>query len=1811
MNEDKLQEHGLEIEEAGETITPTMTPADSLTTEDPGVRIEQADSERMGDTQSIIEKLEDKEEHPGEKAHLDTSVNEDHIKEEEKMYSNLHQVISFSNELEKMQIVKLQSEEKIDLNSAEIESFGDPNAKNFPGFKVGSDCSQEKEINDKLSCGSTKEIPKSLFNDRTPRFGVPNMVASSSKDIQKTKEQDFEGYKQLMNQKVKTLESSMKELQSIVQAKDKEISDLKATLTVITFRELDENEPKDGTKQNVSLDCFEDKDSGKIIDVALLLKEKERRILELEAEIGKLKPSSSKFLDHDSRQHSSTRKLSEQFDDRIEENKRKKSISFDIPDFPSDVKKKVLPKPCEKCHELELELKNQASKFAFELECAFAARHVYERDNQSLQKLNAELKKQVDESKSQSPMIKILPDESQDKKRSVHSHPDINSNLMVVPINLGITKTKSEEKKDDRFAGSPDAINYNLYHSNPLLSIFKSKSDNSNHEKAENGAENAKHPSSNFSEEKDTSKLLGARLEAEAQRWKEQVSKLKAALQEEKKIRKEREAEVVRKFHALRKKHEATCLNLNQLKADKFSLLSMVVQFDEQANKEAHDPASRSEFALEQARHQIANLTESNHKMDKELDSKHAKIGLLTKEVTALKEQLSSGEGSPSQELKAKELQHQIKEKIEENASLQYRLQSVFDIVKKKQEDEEALTNKLRNLVDYIKACLEFEDAGKSPSPQSELKGEVEEVISPHPMSFYSNRSKSEADFDHKELIALHEELERLVPELIKRYSEVNLQLTTHQNQSRHEDITDENSKQEKAVEVKLFEPDKDFSNKGSNKGVKSQPGAHEIEVSKDQEQSQHEAKKENRLLGSKKDFIDSLQKLVVNEDDGDFYSQHECSIDHIDSVKSGCASPDFGVNRKTKKNEESNMFGDKILVNNDLLLEPRHVTSSFEPPMPIFADIRDSELGVLKGKIEELETEKAEKLEESQILKRELDELRDRLTQTEQKLMMIENTKEEALKEQVEREQELAVEPKEDLPDLLLTSPEEKNNDSRVLADTSELTIEEKEFDWKGALWKCYLAAVRNECDEHSEHLKIRELAGYIIERINDLHEKSEELKAESLRLNESLVRKDKRLEKLIDETNQAEDIIKELVEKCDKLEQELGKNPKEADIPLEEMSVSDFLHSSKKDNIPQTPIKDSSSELLILKDKNALLEEKISSLEKIRKAQSNILDSLIREIVSYQTLMKNDRDKNPSVHLALSILDKILKVLDLPSEAENNKPTFEAGDTAMFVAGDRTKEDGFGAESQPEKEFNGLPSFGAPMRLQEDPHQNKEFLKTEKKIEKDVPSETNRSKSIRQIRLEVEAHNSKVRQMSVELSSRKKESRFSSESSYESTPIPKLLVFQSTEKLQRIDVQHKYDSEHAPHNIQGRLDFDSVHPQELGQRQIFMRKPSSKKLTTYPDQYNSIPAQLSNNQPVDATPPKYKNKIDSMEEIIRQLKERIEQNLFKINLMEQKEKIILRELEDHKLEMNTLKKQLKTSKGSVVSSAFKTDEKKIIHVKPQADKWSISLTNKPARANRQTINTSSKSPSRHQGDKSQYYIDSEDTYGIQLENDPRQSSSSVQKGEFLKKIEKSLVMIQVKLMELINKNYVSTSSEATSLHRDMKLRLTSVLDVADRLLAELHKSKDQELVQVSNDPQSFGDENLNDPTWSTVKNCIDNIKGFADKGKGLGDTYVQLDEAALKLFKCLGSKSKSPAMIKIKDFLKMSESEKAKIAADSLLKAPKIGREKIIAYSSKLVDIARKEHENLQKLVNDRRVKLGQLCITCGESLATLFPV
>lgn len=55
------------------------------------------------------------------------------------------------------------------------------------------------------------------------------------------------------------------------------------------------------------------------------------------------------------------------------------------------------------------------------------------------------------------------------------------------------------------------------------------------------------------------------------------------------------------------------------------------------------------------------------------------------------------------------------------------------------------------------------------------------------------------------------------------------------------------------------------------------------------------------------------------------------------------------------------------------------------------------------------------------------------------------------------------------------------------------------------------------------------------------------------------------------------------------------------------------------------------------------------------------------------------------------------------------------------------------------------------------------------------------------------------------------------------------------------------------------------------------------------------------------------------------------------------------------------------------------------------------------------------------------------------------------------LQKIEKGLVAVQMKLMELINKNYVLKSRESVSLHRDVTLRNIEINKLVDRLIESI----------------------------------------------------------------------------------------------------------------------------------------------------------
>ena len=55
------------------------------------------------------------------------------------------------------------------------------------------------------------------------------------------------------------------------------------------------------------------------------------------------------------------------------------------------------------------------------------------------------------------------------------------------------------------------------------------------------------------------------------------------------------------------------------------------------------------------------------------------------------------------------------------------------------------------------------------------------------------------------------------------------------------------------------------------------------------------------------------------------------------------------------------------------------------------------------------------------------------------------------------------------------------------------------------------------------------------------------------------------------------------------------------------------------------------------------------------------------------------------------------------------------------------------------------------------------------------------------------------------------------------------------------------------------------------------------------------------------------------------------------------------------------------------------------------------------------------------------------------------------------LQKIEKSLVTIQMKLMELINKNYVLKTRETVSLHRDFTMKNIEINKLVDRLLESI----------------------------------------------------------------------------------------------------------------------------------------------------------
>jgi hypothetical protein len=1300
------------------------------------------------------------------------------------------------------------------------------------------------------------------------------------------------------------------------------------------------------------------------------------------------------------------------------------------------------------------------------------------------------------------------------------------------------------------------------------------------------------------------------------------ISKLKETLQQERTYRHTIEKVFYGEIRSLEKKYSELSQKLAENIVDKGKLIDLLCEYEgKYFTKDESNAEVGQEFGkLKQKSHDLEIL---NSKLKHDIEALKREVEKRTEETTSLKKvNLEQIKIAHEESEKLKKCHSTIEEKTSEISNLNYRLQSVFDLLKKKQQDEEEASSNLKSMLSRIKEAMSNENQEIDVAPESFGKINRSMISQNAPLSFFSHKSKSETEFDHKDMATLYLDLETAVQDLLCQSS--HLKLLNRDLERKIEMCKKECSKfceENASIDGNLKEQqktqergDKVDSNKADKKGSY---GAEQLQ--------EGEGRESHSELGRQtQSFRDSLQRLDFGNFGTKDVDHHRAgsvmSLEGFHSSPNGRKSPCFGGNMKNYQ-------------------------------FPLFENSSER-LIELKQCLKGCEDEKAK--QESSTVDKETctdDLICQEISNIEKELpkpLSVQNQVGGLFMEEVVRDQEgvqaaafqdalqVNSDPK------YMTGGSEDGVEQHRNKQLSEEKIKEQEsfdlelgespdYDWRSALWKCYLASINNECDENSEHLKISELVPYVIEKINSLHSKIASLTESNNSLTESVMRKDNRLERLIEETNQAEEIINELLQKCDKLEKEVAQYSKAEEEKIPELTVSDFLNNittEKKDG------HDGNSD--DLNKKVECLEEKVDSLNRLNRAQGRVLDSLVKEIVAYQSILKSDKVRDESVELSLSILSKILRVLDGPTEGK----LVESENYEQSLINQKTEKSSE-QEFEPRRDLNlksesckdPVPNFGVMVT-------HNVFATSQNLGPPEISMNTNsqeRSKSIRQIREQVEAQKTRIQQLSSEMSSRKQAKLLSVDGSPEISPCRNLLVHfnssKANEKDQKDKVQltRQYGSESNVREPGLKCKFDSVQPARLLDSQSAGLNHFPKKLLPYPEQHFSLTSSDDELLPTHAIQdPETQARMQSMANTIKLLKERADQNITKIKLLEDNQASLQNELDSKNKENKELQKQLslhirdkcKPPKAIVPSEITKSPSrsvkstKKVGITEPENKKnipnneesykqrWSIKLLSKTLVEDNQDVLDDTSliysplSVRQKRGiSRSTTIVDNQnqvfDTKSSQrgcFAKDGDMMSSSACLFSKVEKIERGLTAIQMKLMELINKKYALITPEAQSIHRDLTMHMDEISRMISDILAE---------------------ETEIDETFPVLARCFQKIDLVGSRAKELGKVYSDLDEAAVGLVKRLNGKSRNPGLVKVKEYIRTSEWDKARVLADHIAKSGKVARDRQVASLNKAVESTRQDWISLQTMVQGRKFKLDQICTAFGERLDELLPL
>ena len=1607
---------------------------------------------------------------------------------------------------------------------------------------------------DKLTLGlsSQKEGLRSIFSNVTPNFGSDPYIVKKGDDISR-KQSESEHHEKMMNKKVYNLEVSLTDLQQELSTKDRQIAFLKNKLKVISFGEMES--PKFQSRNIDMMASVEEVSELRNPNISELL----QKIKVKDAEIEQMRAK----LSH-------------------------KEAADDV--------------QCDLVSEL-------ASKNALLEQNAVKLDNDISTLKDLVEKLKAE--KQVDRQK--------LDDEA-----GVHMVVSDTHNRVIKELTAELESLKLTLKGQDRIP-SNDKLSSVVNNSHAIF-LHQDSDSKVNNIKVENmlADDVSRELELPVSDIKDSLNSI-ADLKDKLKKCEARVETLRAELKDQGSVFKDKEKLLRKEFSDLKEKHLKTVNLLAQNRVDKENLLELLTDYESTMSQEE---ASRSSPAkeLDRAAQTIKGLEKEHDLLKTKLEKIEEQKRKQDLELFTLK--TGPSKLSNDESLKIKQLEVTVKEKSDEIHSLNYRLHSVFDLVKKKQEDEESTTQSIKSAVDKIKNTLEIDNEHRQ-SPQSFGRENIIPVKDNLPASFFSNKSKSNVDFDHKELVQLNSELNTVVIDLIVRYNSLKLS---------HAEVNQQMNQMEKQLQEeseKRLSAEKQFRDlrlhavsceKDSNSKL--------LEVEKEKGRYLEELIEKDRQsddLPRLRSFQESLHKIdFLVPDESSAVGFSVVSLDALEVSSPGRGSPNFGVNIKKSdllKLQKVNSGSTNNAENQILQFEE----TTEEKPI--------SEANANQDLISKLTVEVMDLKALNQIQTQTINELKEVVKALEE---TIATTKPQTIPEpqpecppHIEKlnineplNSATSVHSNNDHHDSL-EMPDARNriDDHLNPNDISAMTYEDvSDYDWRTALWKCYFSSVNNECDEKSEHLKIVEIAPHVIDNINILHRRVSELEDSNKQMADSIARKDKRMDKLVDETNQAEDIIKELVVKCDKLEIELANRDKAEGEDIKEMTVSDLLETIESAN--KSPMKPDSHIEHSVKDRDNDIQElndQIAALERTKRAQGRILDSLIKEIVAYQSILKADQDQDASVELALKVLDKILKVLDAPAiEEAPEHLEYDSQSHKSLARKASQKNLNDQVDDNPNYILTEMPTFGGPNQPAVDPLNSKDFF--EKKINANSASKPaenrERAKSIKQIRDEVEAQKARISQLSENMSSKRHTAKKSNDGSVDNFSSRKLTpIFEATAP-KRNSLERQYGSESNAQRVESKLDFDSVEPHQLGQCQIFFKKTTPKKLQPYPDQVSARSSSDDKRDSRDISNRKIKSKLETMNETIHQLKEKIDQNLVKIRLQEENETSMKKELDSKKKEIKDLKAQInikdrdksssiiekpkpdikrEASKSTLKPQKSETkplDKKKQINIATGRDKWSIALGSKAAGDRPRVKQISSVSPIRRISKPHPQIEISSDDHSMHIPskrsiNDTSQVDKSLQIEPKIQKIEKGLATVQVKLMELINRNQGDKDEENIDIHRDMTTCISSTILRLDKLINECKDGKDQ--------------LNLRD---STETSSLDLITQISQKGLELGDEYIQLDEAAVTLAKLQGAnRARNPALSKIKDFIKCSESDKAKLLSDQLSKGPKIVKEKLANMTLKTAETFKKDYSALHSMVSSRKFKLSQICTAFNETLDNIL--